>query len=129
MPCRMDLCVHDRGNRVGFGRGLEKRFRVVSKRRREHHRDRYSDWSAINESRKCDIEARRRLGPRGSSVFPTPVRLSLEAVNYTAACLASYESCGKRLSKQAFALVPRIREVDEILALGPHSAIRFTSAS
>ena len=68
-----------------------------------------------NESRKCDIEARRRLGPRGSSVFPSRVRLSLEAVNYTAACLASYESCGKRLSKQAFALVPRIREVDEIL--------------
>jgi predicted RNase H-like nuclease len=30
-------------------------------------------------ARDCDLQARRRLGPRGSSVFPVPIRPVLEA--------------------------------------------------
>jgi len=67
------------------------------------------------ESRRCDVEARQTLGPRASSVFPTPMRSALDAESYVAACEASFEACGKRLSKQAFAILPRIRAVDAIL--------------
>ena len=67
------------------------------------------------ESRRCDVEARQILGPRSSSVFPTPMRSALEAESYAAACDASFEACGKRLSKQAFAILPRIRAVDAML--------------
>jgi len=67
------------------------------------------------ESRRCDVEARQILGPRASAVFPTPMRSALEAENYVAACEASFEACGKRLSKQSFAILPRIRAVDAML--------------
>ena len=71
------------------------------------------------ESRRCDVEARRMLGPRASSVFPTPMRCALEADSYKAACAASYEACGKQLSKQAFAILPRIKAVDSALRENP----------
>ena len=32
-------------------------------------------------SRRCDVEARFVLGPRGRSVFPAPIRPALEAVS------------------------------------------------
>jgi len=56
--------------------------------------------------RACDVEARRRLGPRRSSVFPTPLRPMLRATTYAEA------SAVAGLSKQAFNLLPKIREVD-----------------
>jgi predicted RNase H-like nuclease len=60
-----------------------------------------------------DILARRLLGPRASSVFPAPVRAALEGESYFDACARSAAACGKRLSKQAFAILPRISEVDK----------------
>ena len=68
-----------------------------------------------DESRQCDIEARRILGPRRSSVFPAPVRCAVEAASYDLACTASEKACGKKLSKQTYALLPRIRELDCLL--------------
>lgn len=65
--------------------------------------------------RQCDIEARRILGARRSSVFPAPVRSVLDFNSYHAACEASLRACGKKLSQQAFAILPKIREVDNIL--------------
>lgn len=65
-----------------------------------------------SQSRGCDSEARRLLGPRRSSVFPTPMRAALEADSYESACAANKRSCGKRLSKQTYAILPKIREVD-----------------
>lgn len=62
--------------------------------------------------RRADELARRRIGPRGSSVFPAPVRSVLGASSYEEACALSLRDCGKKLSKQAWMLVPRIREVD-----------------
>ena len=56
--------------------------------------------------RACDVEARRRLGPRRSSVFPTPRRSMLSASTYADALAIG------GLSKQAFHLLPKIREVD-----------------
>jgi predicted RNase H-like nuclease len=63
-------------------------------------------------SRLCDREARRLLGPRASSVFPAPARSVLAASSYKDACERSVKATGKKLSKQAYALVPKIREVD-----------------
>lgn len=64
-------------------------------------------------ARQVDILARRILGPRASSVFPAPVRAALDGESYLDACSRSAAACGKRLSKQAFAILPKISEVDK----------------
>ena len=66
--------------------------------------------------RECDVEARRHLGqPRGSSVFPTPGREALRALTYPAAKDANQSEIGKKLSKQTWAIIPKIKEVDDLL--------------
>ena len=65
--------------------------------------------------RECDIAARRVLGPRRSSVFPAPVRPVLTAGDYEDAKQRSIAASSKALSKQAYAIVPKIREVDKLL--------------
>ena len=68
-------------------------------------------------ARQADVEARRFIKPRGASVFPTPVRAALEASTYAEARVASVAASGKSLSAQAFAIAPRILDVDAHLAL------------
>lgn len=65
--------------------------------------------------RPTDRAARALLGPRSSSVFPAPVRAALHAVSYQEASDRSFAAHGKRLSKQTFAILPKIREVDHAL--------------
>ena len=65
--------------------------------------------------RECDQLARRELGPRASSVFPAPARAVLDAVDYEDAKQRSLRVTGKSLSKQAWAIVPKCREVDRLL--------------
>jgi predicted RNase H-like nuclease len=62
--------------------------------------------------RACDDLARRELGARKSSVFPTPVRGCLGAKSYEEACQISLQYAGKSLSQQSFALLPKIAQVD-----------------
>jgi len=62
--------------------------------------------------RAADVEARRRLGARRSTVFPTPCRAALGATDYEEALAASRRATGKGLSVQAFNLLARMREVD-----------------
>ena len=66
------------------------------------------------DPRPVDLEARRRLGSRSSSVFPAPVRPVLAAETYAEACAISREVCGKAVSKQLFNILPKIREVDAL---------------
>jgi len=67
-------------------------------------------------ARACDIAARKLLGkPRSSSVFPAPVRASLPAKTYEEAGMLSLRAHGKSLSRQAFELIPKIREVDGLM--------------
>lgn len=66
--------------------------------------------------RACDVEARRLLGPRRSSVFPAPVRAVLAASTYAEARALSVAAAGRSLSAQAWNLVPRIRDLDARLA-------------
>ena len=74
--------------------------------------------------RPTDSAARALLGPRASSVFPAPVRAALDAVSYQDASDRSFAVHGKRLSKQTFAILPKIREVDIALRIRPRDAER-----
>lgn len=66
--------------------------------------------------RECDVGARKLLrGPRASSVFPAPIRPCLSAVDYETASKISFEHTGKKLTKQTFALMKKIREVDDLM--------------
>lgn len=65
---------------------------------------------ALGARRRCDDLARARLGARRSSVFAAPPREVLECRSY-----AQARPVAPSLSAQAFALVPRIREVDRLL--------------
>jgi predicted RNase H-like nuclease len=71
-------------------------------------------------SRRCDLEARQLLKkPRSSSVFPAPVRACLNIVPYNAANAAHRAVDGRGLTRQAFAIMPKIREVDTALSNNP----------
>jgi predicted RNase H-like nuclease len=62
--------------------------------------------------RRADIEARRFVGPRASSVFPTLPREIYEATSYEAAAARTRQLLGSGLSKQSYATGRRILEVD-----------------
>ena len=68
------------------------------------------------EGRGCDTEARGRLrAPRASSVFPVPVRAALFAATYEEASRVNREASEKGLTRQTFAVLRKIREVDRLL--------------
>ena len=70
--------------------------------------------------RLCDLEARGVLAPgRKSSVFPVPSRAAVYANSYEEACERNEVALGKRLSKQSWAIAPKIREVDSLLQARP----------
>lgn len=75
--------------------------------------------------RACDLESRRLLGqPRGSSVFPAPVRSVVRLRDYAEACSRHERVDGRRLSRQAFAILPKIAEVDDWLVSSPEARSR-----
>ena len=68
--------------------------------------------------RSCDRAAREFLGqPRSSSVFPAPVRAVLAATSWDDACARSQASAphGKKITKQVWNILDKIREVDALL--------------
>lgn len=65
--------------------------------------------------RLSDIEARKILKTRKSSIFPVPCRQAVYAVSYEEACKINKELSGKSISKQAWNIVPKIRDVDSFL--------------
>ncbi|GAB4313447.1 MAG: DUF429 domain-containing protein [Promethearchaeota archaeon] len=81
----------------------------------------------LGEPRACDREARRLLGrPRSSSVFPVPCRRAIYAGSYEEARDVNRRTCGKGVSKQAWNLAPKVREVDALMRSDPRarSAVR-----
>ena len=84
------------------------------------------------ESRQADTTARKALGERRSSVFRTPIREALEAGTYAQGNAISKARTGKGMSRQAFALRPKILEVDEWISKAPcpifeiHPEVCFT---
>lgn len=67
----------------------------------------------VSKAREADALARRFVGPRRSSVFPTPLSSVFEAASYKVALLARNLSAAG-ISKQSLGLAPKILEVDEI---------------
>lgn len=65
--------------------------------------------------RSADVAARRLLGPRRSSLFWSPPAAALDAKHYDEANRASREHLDIGLSKQAYNLLPKIREVRSVL--------------
>ena len=66
--------------------------------------------------RACDIAARKLLGqPRGSSVFPAPCRPALGARNYAEGSSINREKTTRRLSQQAWGIIPKIKQVDDAI--------------
>lgn len=64
--------------------------------------------------RPVDSLVRQRLGPRRSTFFPTPLRAVLDHAEYADANALSKATAGVGLSKQAWNLIPKIREVDDL---------------
>ena len=81
--------------------------------------------------RDADVAARRFVGARASSVFPTPIRAVLEAGTYAEARSVATELTGKSVSAQAYALRHRILEIDDLArdddrVIEVHSEVSFS---
>lgn len=76
---------------------------------------------SVNGKRACDGEAKERLKPhRQNSVFWTPVREAIYAKKLTDAKEIN-EEYGFSISNQAWSIIPRIREVDELFDVFPEA--------
>lgn len=73
----------------------------------------------VDTARVAEQLARRRLPGRASTVFNTPALAVLDAADYPAGNAANKAALGLGLSKQAWYLVPKIRDVQAWLATGP----------
>lgn len=62
--------------------------------------------------RETDVASKRVLGRWNARVFLTPSRGAVEAATYPEANARSSELSGKGLSKQAWNILPKVREVD-----------------
>jgi predicted RNase H-like nuclease len=79
--------------------------------------------------RAVEREARRRLGrPRASSVFPVPCRAAVYAADYETACRVNREVLGSAISRQAWNILPKVREVDGLIARAPEAKRRLHEA-
>src|ERR1022692_1664640 len=67
--------------------------------------------------------ARKAAGPRRASVFVTPVRAALEAGDYESASAMNRRVTGKGVSRQAFGLHTKIREVDRWVRQTRHRVV------
>lgn len=69
--------------------------------------------------RICDLEARAVLGqPRCCSVFPVPIRPALAARSRLEASAITRAADGRGVGVQAWAIYPRIAEMNEVLTSG-----------
>jgi len=62
--------------------------------------------------RQADVDARRYVGARASSVFATPPRAVLDASDYADALARHRRLTGRGMSKQAYSLAHRMLEVE-----------------
>lgn len=73
------------------------------------------------EERACDIEARQKLKPkRSASVFSVPCRASLDVTDYRQASGLNFQKTGRKLSKQTWNIMPKIRQLDDFLRNEKH---------
>lgn len=72
-------------------------------------------------ARVCDETGRSLLGPRRSSVFPAPLRPTLGSKTHAQASAIRRSIEGKGMSIQAFGILPKLAEVDDLLSAQTHS--------
>ncbi len=79
----------------------------------------------IGKGRSCEVAVRRLLGPRQSSVFAIPTRAAVMAGDYREACTVSLETSEppRKVSKQAFNLFPKIRQIDACWRVGMETRV------
>jgi predicted RNase H-like nuclease len=78
-----------------------------------------------NPDRPCDKAARKYLSKiRSSSVFTVPSRQAVFSEDYQSACDVNKALLGKKFSKQTWAIVPKIRELDRFIEQNPSICIR-----
>ncbi|HJQ39203.1 MAG TPA: DUF429 domain-containing protein [Thermoanaerobaculia bacterium] len=70
--------------------------------------------------RSCDHHARRFLGKRASSVFPAPLRPLLALRDYAEANRVACDLQKRGISKQAWAIVPKVAQIDRLLQRHRH---------
>jgi predicted RNase H-like nuclease len=75
----------------------------------------------VTNDRICDKAARKVLGPRKASIFPVPCRAAVYARDYDAAIKINEKVTGKRIFRATWNLIPRMRQVDEILQADPQA--------
>ena len=76
-------------------------------------------------TRDCERLARRVLSPdRTSSVFSSPIRPILAIDDYREACEVRERHDGRRMSKQAFYIMPKIAELDAAVRTDPRLTSR-----
>ncbi len=77
--------------------------------------------------RQCDKLTRQALPGRRGSVFPVPCKAAAYAPDYRTACEVNAELMGKRFPIQTWYILPKMRELHELLLQLRHqgSAIRF----
>jgi len=75
-----------------------------------------------SDGRRADNEARRFVGgKRASSIFSSPVRAILDAKSQPEASRRHKEIDGRGFGAQSFAILPKIREWDELLQSDRHA--------
>jgi predicted RNase H-like nuclease len=80
---------------------------------------------ASTGKRGCDVAARALLNwPRSASVFHTPVRQTLGSTSHMEACDRHRAATTQGISRQAFNILPKIEEVDELLRRPSSNAAR-----
>ena len=81
--------------------------------------------SNAKEERAFDFEARKVLGDRRSSIFPTPCKKAVyNKGTYEEDSEINLDVQGRKLSRQSWALIPKIREVDILLRQNPNMNLR-----
>ncbi len=65
-----------------------------------------------NGVRQADREARKLLKRRASCVFNAPLRGMLDCMDHQSACELGRRTEGKAISKQTWAIIPKIKQVD-----------------
>jgi predicted RNase H-like nuclease len=68
--------------------------------------------------RARDIEARRFLGQRGSSMFPAPPRSCLTCTNYESALATARSTTDRGIFLQTFNISAKIAVLDRLISLG-----------
>jgi predicted RNase H-like nuclease len=73
--------------------------------------------------RRCDVEARKFLGRRGSSVFPSPPRSCLTCTDYQSAHSTARLTTGRGISVQTYNIMAKIVAIDLLITAADHHRV------